>query len=366
MNTPANANRHIAEKSQVKLRPGEAIADPRDPLELQLTSIWEMVLGRKSIGMRDNFFDLGGSTLLVRRLLARIKEISGKEIPLSAFFQAQTVEQLANVLRREGWSKHQSWSVMLQAGGSKPALFMIYPGYHVSDLVRHLGSDQPVYGILQRGLDGKHAFDTHIEDMAAHCIKEILSLQPEGPYFLGGRCIGGLVAFEMAQQLWAQAQKVALLVLFDTPTPLNLEWATSCPDRIDGSATQINVHDGHLLPPGPKEKLLDALWKMAYKARLAIESLLPDTMQNVNHVNHQAYGTYSPRVYPGRITYFWARDSHDRHFAYGRQWGWRQLAGGGLDLHSIPGGRATMMREPYVQVLAEKLRTVLELFQNEL
>ena len=364
MNTPAKTNRQIAEKSQVKPRPGETIADPRDPLELQLTSIWEMVLGTKPIGTRDNFFDLGGSTLLVRRLLARIKEISGKEIPLSAFFQAQTVEQLANVIRCEGWSKHQSLSVMLQPGGSKPAFFMIYPGYHVSDLVRYLGSDQPVCGILQRGLDGKHAFDTHIEDMAAHCIKEILSLQPEGPYFLGGRCIGGLVAFEMAQQLHAQAQKVALLVLFDTPTPLNLKWATSCPDRIDGSATQINVHDGNFLPPGPKEKLLYALWKMTYKARLAIESLLPDTMQNVNHVNHQAYGRYSPRVYPGRITYFWARDSHARHFAYGRQWGWNQLAGGGLELHSIPGGRATMMREPHVQVLAEKLRTVFEVLSK--
>ena len=109
--------------------------------------------------------------------------------------------------------------------------------------MRYLGSDRPVYGILQRGLDGQHAFDTQIEDMAARCIQEILSLQPEGPYLLGGRCIGGLVAFEMAQQLRAQAQKVALLVLFDTPTPLKLKWATSCPDRIDGSATQINVHE---------------------------------------------------------------------------------------------------------------------------
>ena len=99
MNTPAKTDRHIGEKSQIKLGPGETIADPRDPLELQLTSIWEMVLGTKPIGMRDNFFDLGGSTLLVRQLLARIKEISGKEIPLSTFFQAQTVEQLANVLR---------------------------------------------------------------------------------------------------------------------------------------------------------------------------------------------------------------------------------------------------------------------------
>ncbi len=337
--------------------PEETVAGPRDHLELQLTSLWEMVLGIKPIGMRDNFFDLGGSTLLLRRLLALMKESFGKEIPLSIFFQAQTVEQLANVLRQERSSVPESSLLTLQPGGSKPAFFMIYPGYHIGDLVRYLGSDQPVYGILQRGLDGRRAYDTQIEDMAAHCIKEILGHQPEGPYLLGGRCIGGLVAFEMAQQLQAQGQKVALLVLFDTPAPVNLKSPTSHPDTIDGLATQIAVQDGNLLRPGPKEELLYSFWKMTYKAYLRIESLLPHTVQKVNH---QAFRKYAPAVYPGRITYFWARESHARHFSYGRQWGWDKLAGGGLEVRSVPGDMATMMREPHAKVLAEKLRATFE------
>ena len=310
-----------------------------------------MELGTKPVGVKDNFFDLGGSTWRVRRLLARIKKIYGKEIPLSTFFQAQTVEQLADVLREEVWSVRESPLVMLQPGGSKPAFFIVHPGYHVGHLVRYLRSEQPIYGILQRGLDGKHAFDTRIEDMAAYCIKEILGVQSEGPYLLGGRCIGGLVAFEMAQQFQAQNKKVALLALFDTPAPINLKSATPYSCKIDGPATQVD-----LLRPGSKEKLLYAFWKMSYRAYLGIESLLPQTLQKVNH---QAFRRYAPRVYPGQITYFWALGSHARHFSYGRQWVWNQLAGGGLEIHSVPGDAASMMREPHVQVLAEKLRAAL-------
>jgi hypothetical protein len=181
-----------AEKSNVRVDPEETDTRPRDSLELQLTSIWEILLDNKTIGTKDNFFDLGGNTLLVRRLLADIKEILGKEIALSTFFQAQTIQELAKVLQQDRWSARRPPIVMLQRGRSTAPLFIIFPGYHIADLVRHLGPDQTVYGILQLGLDGKASQDTKIRDMATKCIKEIVSLQPEGPYLLAGRCIGGL------------------------------------------------------------------------------------------------------------------------------------------------------------------------------
>jgi thioesterase domain-containing protein len=286
--------------------------------------------------------------------LAHIKEILGKEIALSIFFQAQTIEELAKVLQQDRWSTRRPSVVMLQRGRSTAPLFIIFPGYHIAELVRHLGPDQPVYGILQMGLDGKASQDTMIRDMATHCIKEIVSLQQEGPYLLAGRCIGGLVAFEIAQQLQAKDQRVALLVLFDTPAPINLKTHT-WPFTIDDSTT--GASDRNLLQPRRNQRLLFAFLKILYKAYLGGESFLPQTLQRVNH---QAFRKYAPSVYQGRITYFWARESRFRHYSYGRQWSWGQLAGGGLDLHPVPGNRTTLMREPHVQVLAGRLRAVLE------
>ena len=162
-------------------------------------------------------------------------------------------------------------------------------------------------------------------------------------------------AFEIAQQFQAKGQRIALLVLFDTPAPINLKTHTWQPFTIDDSPT--GAFNRNLLQPRRNQRLLFAFLKIIYIAYLGGESFLPQTLQRVNH---QAFRKYAPSVYQGQITYFWARESGYRHYSYGRQWSWGQLAGGGLDLHSVPGDRTTMMREPHVQVLAGRLRAILE------
>ena len=196
---------------------------PQDQLESHLTEIWSQVLGIQPIGVRDNFFDLGGNSLKAVTLFAQIEKQFGKKLPIATLFQSGTVAEIAQIIRSKEWLAFWSSLVPIQPTGSKPPLFYIHPGggnlLVYRDLAIALGSDQPVYGLQPRGLDGKYAPFNRIEDMAAHYFAQIRKLQPHGPYFLAGLSSGGATAWEIAQLLQAQGQKVALLALFDSSGP---------------------------------------------------------------------------------------------------------------------------------------------------
>lgn len=188
-------------------------------LEYQLTKIWEEVLNIPSISIEDNFFDLGGHSLLAVKLFSQVEKRFGKSLPLALLFQAPTIKKLASLLHDSGWSPNWSSLVPIQPYGSKPPFFCVHPGggnvLYYSDLAKHLGLDQPFYGFQAQGLDGISEPYTKIEDMASHYIQDMQKIQPEGPYLLGGFCLGGTIAFEMAYQLQLQGKEVALLALMD-------------------------------------------------------------------------------------------------------------------------------------------------------
>ncbi|MEP6703461.1 MAG: amino acid adenylation domain-containing protein, partial [Acidobacteriota bacterium] len=202
----------------------EAFVEPRDTLEEQLVIACEKVLARKPVGIRDNFFAIGGDSLLAVRFFAQIENRFGKKLPLATLFKSPTIEQLGEVLR--GTESKHTWSslVPVQPEGSLTPLFCIHAGganvLIYRPLARHLGIGQPVYALQARGLDGLMEPLTRVEDMASHYIKEMRSLQPDGPYYLLGASFGGLVAFEMAHQLNAQGQQVALLAMLNTNCPV--------------------------------------------------------------------------------------------------------------------------------------------------
>ena len=201
----------------------KAFVAPRDDLELQLAQIWEEVLGVRPVGVTDNFFELGGHSLLAVRLFALIEKRLGKKLPLTAVFQGATVEHLADLLRQQATPGPQSSLVAIQPGGSKRPLFLVHPAggqvFPYVHLAQFLGPDQPCYGLQARGLEDGQDPHTRIEDMAAYYIQAMQTVQPTGPYLLGGWSMGGVVAFEMAQQLHAQGQRVALLALLDGRIP---------------------------------------------------------------------------------------------------------------------------------------------------
>ncbi|MEM7593187.1 MAG: amino acid adenylation domain-containing protein, partial [Cyanobacteria bacterium P01_A01_bin.83] len=196
---------------------------PQDKLESHLTEIWSQVLNVKPIGVRDNFFDLGGNSLQAVALFAQIEKQFGKKLPLVTLFQSGTVAEIAQIIRQKKWLSPWSSLVPIKPDGTKPPLFYIHGGggnlLVYRDLAFALGTDQPVYGLQSRGLDGRYAPFNRIEDMANHYLAQIRKLQPNGPYFLAGLSSGGTTAWEIAQLLQAQGQKVALLALFDSSGP---------------------------------------------------------------------------------------------------------------------------------------------------
>ena len=186
--------------------------EPRNRVELQLVAIWEQVLGITPIGVRDNFFALGGYSLLALRMFSAIEQTFSIRLPMAVLFQAPTIEQLADVLAGEGCTVRWRSLVAIQPEGKNPPFFAV-PGVGGNVLVfarlaKLLGDAQPFYGLQARGLDGKEKPFMRVEEMAAHYIEEIRSIQPHGPYLIGGTCTGGLAAYEIAQQLMAQGRLV--------------------------------------------------------------------------------------------------------------------------------------------------------------
>ncbi|MGQ0809754.1 MAG: amino acid adenylation domain-containing protein [Nitrospiraceae bacterium] len=190
---------------------------PRSRLELQLAAIWEQVLEVPHISVRDNFFDLGGHSLLALQMFNAIGQSLGKRVPMSLLFQAPTIESLAEVLSHTGCVVRWNSLVAIQPGGAKPPFFVV-PGVGGNVLVfarlsKLLGQEQPFYGLQSRGLDGREQPFTRVEEMAAHYVQEIRTVSPKGPYLIGGTCTGGVVAYEMAQQLSGQGERVILTIM---------------------------------------------------------------------------------------------------------------------------------------------------------
>ena len=348
---------------------------PQDRLEEQLTTLWTNVLQLKSIGVRDNFFELGGHSLLAARLFAQIENRFGKHLPLATLFQSPTIEQLAKVLRDSGPSRAWSPLVPIQPEGSKPPLFCVHAaGANVliyRPLARHLGNDQPVYALQAQGLDGQARPLTRVEDMAALYIQEMRALQPEGPYFLLGASFGGLVIYEMAQQLLAQGQEVALLAMLNT----------NCP--VYTLAKRMRCHIGHLMQRGPSvyarevgKTLKRRLTRQGAEENNAVgNNTAPDpelqkVLERHRDIDESLVRTvraildaereYVPKqkLYPGKITLFWAQDA-ERDFEDNRL-AWSRIAAGGFEVHVVPGTHTSMREEPNVAVLVEKLKPCLE------
>jgi amino acid adenylation domain-containing protein len=350
-------------------RENELVA-PRDELELQLTRIWERVLKIRSIGVTDNFFELGGHSLLAVRLFGQIEKIMGMNLPIAALFHAPTVEQLARLISQDGWRVQWRSLVAVQPGGTKPPFFCVHAHdggvLFWRDLARHLGPDQPFYSFQPQGLDGSQPPYTRIEDMAAHYIKDLRALQPEGPYFIGGHCFGGLVAFEMAQQLHALGAKIAFLALFDCYAPRPEKSGRSSLMRryryraIRFFERTVSLHVGNLSVLPRKERfpyLKGKFNKALYKLYMAVGAWWIPAARNrrlILKTGSRASRKYYPKLYPGKVTLFRATElgggiDHDPEM------GWGRLAGAGVEIHLIPGYHAHIVLEPRVRLLAKEL-----------
>ncbi len=337
---------------------------PRDALERQLAQLWETVLGIQPTSITDDFFALGGHSLAAVCLADRIQTTFQQNLPLAVIFQAPTIEQFAAVLRQEK-PLPSSALVALQPNGSQTPLFLFQGINLYRSLAVHLAPDRPVYGLSIEMMDNNGMSLTSIKSLAAHYIQEIRTVQPIGPYCLGGVSLGGLVALEVAQQLQANHQAIALLALFDTPAP-NAFSLKPLPKRIIG-------HTNNLLKVGPNyvlRKLAAKLHQVNYKLLKLANRTSSKTMQYkfVREIYEEMRATYHPQVYSGRIALFLAMDRSDIQDSVfdsalvniDPQFGWGNLAQGQLDIYEVPGDHLGILKEPQVKLLAQVLKRLLQ------
>ncbi len=342
---------------------------PSTALEADLVALWESVLDVRPIGTRDDFFELGGHSMLAARLFDRIESRTGRRLPLATLLAAPTVEGLAALLGQEGWSPSWSSLVAIRAEGSKPPFFCVHAiGGNVLNyrkLSLHLGPDQPLYGLQARGLDGRPAPAATVEQMAASYVQEIRSVQPRGPYRLGGASSGGVVAFEMAQQLRRSGEEVALLVLMDTmllgarPAVVDLHPRTYALDQ----------HLGHLLarPRAAWGAYVEARARARVEAwRDALDQALgrptrrePTPFELITARDRAAMRAYTPAAYDGPITLILARDEPHRT-AHDLRLQWSEHTTIGLIIHVVPGTHAAILDEPTVGFVAAYLSECLD------
>jgi len=331
----------------------------KDAVESQLVKIWESVLGVRPIGVTDNYFELGGHSLLAVKLMNRIEEAFGKTLPIATLLQAPTIEQLAAILRRKGESAPWSCLVPIQTSGSKPPFFCIHgingTVVRFHDLSRYLGSDQPFYGLQAQGLDIGQACHTRTEEMASHYLKEIRSVQSQGPYFIGGYSLGGVIAFEMAQQLAAQGEEDTVVVLFDAHFPGRKSPSIS---RKAALLTALRV------PASQRWTYLSRILTAPLRAihRKVHVARLPRNSKRVRNTCLRAESEYTPQPYSGRVILF--RSNHEPLGQVSDpRAGWREYATRGLEIHEIAGNHENILLEPQVRFVAQRLKVCLDEMQ---
>ena len=196
---------------------------PRNDDEWKLAAIWQKALDIDTIGIEDDFFELGGDSLSATALFAEVDHVFGKSLPLATLLEGATIGFLAT---RLGQSGDAVWPMLvpIRTSGAKPPFFLVHgalgQSFLTPDFARYLGTDQPLYALQARGLDGVQTPHGSIPEMAADYVAEIRGVQSTGPYSFGGSCTGSLVALEMAQKLCAEGEQVGLLVMIDPDTPL--------------------------------------------------------------------------------------------------------------------------------------------------
>lgn len=351
----------------------ESVA-PRNAIERQLAEIWQQFLSVQSIGIRDNFFELGGNSLLAVKLWTEITSQFNLDLPVATLFQAPTIEQLAACLHQpQSHPCCPSW-VIIQPGNparNRPPIFLLHVlgrGLRFCrSMLPYFDPDQPVYG-LSTHLSGE-SVSNRVEDLAMHYAQQIRILQPQGAYFLVGISFGGLVAFEVAQQLQRQGQEVGLLALLDTMLPSAIQKQST--------AQQAQQHWRSLATNGwpyLAQKLRDKWVNQIQDMRESVQQLhleirlrfyqttrlaFPEDLQDYHHrqQNMQSGAAYIPEPYSGQITLFRAGQRGDRvRFAIDPSLGWREFAAGGLEVYDVPGTHLGMVEEPCVQVLIQQLQ----------
>lgn len=348
---------------------GEQTGKTANEVEGLLVNWWRELLATDRVSEDDDFFDLGGDSITAVQLFTKIKNAFGVDLGLSTIFEARTIRKLAGLIAQTRTSVEPRHAprclVSIQPKGKHPPIHIISGlGGNVikfQKLAFYLGEDQPVFGLLPRGLDGAEPYFTRIEDMAAYYADAVQESQPHGPYRLMGYSFGGLVAFEVARQIAARGGEVSFLGVLDTAEPQYL-------DRLQKELPPWQRYRGYknyladvVTREGGfkrfKDHVLAKISSVTFRLYRALGRPVPRDLGKIEYINLLAGTQYRPSPYSGKLTVF---RSSDREASEGtdRALGWGGLATQ-IEIVDLPSNHFNILQEPNVQLLADRLKTAL-------
>lgn len=321
---------------------------PSTPLEKKLEKIWSKNLGIASIGVHDNFFDLGGDSLMMTLVNTRIKDEFNRTFTYRTILENPTIKQQAELLEKnesiedaeENIAAEQRWKYLkpIRTTGSKPAIFAIPSGLLYQNVVRHLGDDQPFYCF-------DPLYDDDVKEAAEKYLQELIDCQPEGPYFLAGYCLHGLVAYEMAQMLKARGQTTGLLIMFET-----FERATVIPK----TSFWFYPRKAAIYA----QRLHTISWSEKYQFIVkSVKNIFSPAQADKSNAKKRSY---KPEIYTGDVVLFKSEEAEvvtiDAPYM-----GWKPYITGSLELYQTAGTHIGIMYgDKYAKIMSSTMKECLE------
>ncbi|HWZ03570.1 MAG TPA: thioesterase domain-containing protein, partial [Mucilaginibacter sp.] len=352
---------------------------PRTNVEKLLADIWSEALGLKKVGIYDNFFEIGGQSIIAMKIMTKIERMTGKKLPLASLFKYQTIAKMAHLVSRDGKSITWDSLVPIKPQGNKTPLYIVHgAGLNVllfNAVAIGLSPDQPVYGLQAKGLNGIDEPFTTIEDMAWHYVEAVMQQNPDGPYLLAGFSLGGVIAFEMATQFKALGKEVNMLALFDTyvynstfydPLPLKIRKKAKFNlfslihfFKFSNGVKNTVAEKVILL----KRKLLGHYWSLRYKDDQNRPGFFGYAYK-IDKYNLDALKRYkfkpqdiAVEVFKAETRTFYVEDKVNM--------GWKPYALKGVNIHDIPGEHNTIFKAPNDKKFAGVLQQCLDRVENE-
>lgn len=362
------APEYVRQDSEANLR------EPRTETEKEIAKVWSEVLQIKEIGIDDNFFEMGGTSIMAVKVVAEIEKSTGKRFPLSVLFEYSTVEKFAKLLS-EGGEIYSDCIVPLKSSGSKMPLFMVHGGgldvLYFANVSKHLDEEQPFYGIQGVGSKGFEEWYESINDMAAHYIQAITKINPDGPYAIAGYCVGGIVAFEMTRQLQEQGKEVILTVALDSYADSSYYYKTQKQKKLiryyhrtqrrllflkemltswTAFKKRFNAKKEYIL----NKHLDDNNSKMSELDALALERFTEATA-----MMRRILDEYQLKPQNLKVDVFRSKDN-TAHLLAPKHLGWKKAARKGVLVHEIPVSDFDMRNAPHDKILARMLQDILD------
>jgi len=353
--------------------PSVPFTPPGDAIEVKLSAVWKKTLRIQQVGINDDFFELGGDSLMAMQLLLAMEQEFAEKVPFAVISKASTIRQQAEILRNETLAEYASLLIPIRTNGDKKPIYCIggKGGLPIrfNNLLKYMERDQPVYFFRSRGFGVGESVEFTIEGIAADYLREIKQIQPSGPYYFIGESSGGLVAYEMSQQLLELGEEVAFLGMLDTyipqlvggkdPTPA--EWFVLMKKHFQtlsgGGSGGFRMYMKYYLE----------LWKFkSYQFRIKLNEKrnrlrfgeMPDVFSRVEDANATAIQAYDPKPYPGSVVIFRAL-RQARFDGQNLDNGWGYVGVEKLVVHSVDCYHGNILFEPFVRQVAEKLRQYL-------